>query len=77
MLNQVLNRLKAIQGKQIGIELFNGNKIIGTLLMVDEETLRVGTDKGITMLLVDSIQAIWEKPKSSLTEMGRAKTVKK
>lgn len=73
----MLNQLKACQGKQIAIELLNGNRIYGKLLEVSGKTLRVDSNEGIATLLVDSVQVIWENQGLSLTEADMKEIVEK
>jgi hypothetical protein len=64
----MLSKLKACQGKQVGIELVNGSKLYGTVLEVSDSTLRLDTDEGIASLLVGSVQIVWESQDSSLSD---------
>lgn len=71
----MINQLKDNVGKQIGVELLNGSKIFGTLLSVDEKTLRLDSDEGVANVLVASVQVVWEEQGSSLSETDMAEIV--
>lgn len=64
----MLEQLQASQGKKIVLELVNGRILSGTVLTVNEQFVRLGTDEGVGTIPVEAIQIIWENLKRSLTE---------
>lgn len=64
----MLEQLQANQGKKIVLELVNGRVISGTVLAVEQQFVRLGTDEGIGTIPVSAVQIIWEAAKRSLTE---------
>ncbi|SMD08187.1 hypothetical protein [Sporomusa malonica] len=71
----MLSQLKANQGKQVAIELVSGKSLFGTILEVDEKTLRMDTDEGVATILVDSIQIILENNERALEEVDMEEIV--
>lgn len=63
----LLEQLKASQGKKIVLELVNGRIIAGTVLAVDETLLRLETEEGVGIIPVSAVQIIWDTLKRSLT----------
>lgn len=61
-------QLKANQGKKVVLELVNGRIIPGTVIAVDQQFVRFGTDEGVGMIPVNAVQIIWEPAKRSITE---------
>jgi len=64
----LLEQLKASQGKKIILELVNGRILAGNLLSVDEQVLRIETEKGIATVPVSAVQIIWDAMKRSLSD---------
>jgi hypothetical protein len=71
----MLNRLIANIGKQIAVELASGKSFLGTIVEVDEKTVRLETSEGAATVLVSSIQAILESSDESLSEFDMEEIV--
>jgi hypothetical protein len=53
--------LSSYKGNRIIVELTNGKQLIGTVIEVGPQGMRMETGRGTCIILISAIQAIWEK----------------
>lgn len=63
----MLDQLLANQGKKVVVELVNGRKISGTVLLANQQFVRLETDEGIGNIPVQAVYIVWEAPAQTLT----------
>jgi len=64
----LFEQLRASQGKNVALELVDGRIVSGTVLVANEQYVRIETMEGIGSIPIKSIQIVWEPAKQSLTE---------
>ncbi|MDD3653889.1 MAG: hypothetical protein PHO01_06865 [Desulfotomaculaceae bacterium] len=64
----MFEQLKAMQGKNIILELNNGRMLPGMVIDLDEDSIRFDTSDGVGIIPVSNVQIIWEPAQHSLTE---------
>ncbi len=64
----MFDQLQNYKGNAIVVELMNGRRIAGTVAAVNQQELRLDTDEGVCIILISTIQILWENLNSTLTE---------
>ena len=61
-------QLKNYKGNKIVVELLSGRQLDGTVLEVDQQTVRLKTDEAACVIPLSAIQVFWESKKHDLIE---------